>query len=401
MKRLKRVFLILFLLILVSQIPFAWRRYKLSRLNQAIQLVNSSRKTAEADTRYKEYRGVLHVHSFLGGHSSGTFSEIIAAAQANQLQFVLMTEHTEKEFDTAEMTLKGVHGGVLFVNGNEVALQNDDRVLVLPGHPTAAPVDASTIKPYSDRIRDGVLVLVAYPEKFKGWDNIGYDGIEVYNVYTNASQINPFVAFFDVLWSHRSYRDLLFASVYKRPSDNLSRWDQTLTKSRLTAVAGNDAHSNIGISLNDSGGKRLLGFQLDPYVTSFRLVRLHVLVPAEHSLDQSNLLAAIRGGHCFIGFDVFGDTSGFRFEAVSPSETKIQGDEISLTQNLRLQIRLPVSSRLILFKDGSPFSEDSGVTFKEVEVREKGVYRVEAYLPQLGAPVGDQPWIISNPIYVR
>src|ERR1700752_2890828 len=115
MKRLKRVFLLLILLIVISQIPFACRRYKLGRLNAAIQAVNSSRKTAETDTHYKEYRGVLHVHSFLGGHSTGTFSEIIAAAQANQLQFVLMTEHAEKEFDTAEMTLKGEHGGVLFV----------------------------------------------------------------------------------------------------------------------------------------------------------------------------------------------------------------------------------------------------------------------------------------------
>jgi hypothetical protein len=34
-------------------------------------------------------------------------------------------------------------------------------------------------------------------------------------------------------------------------------------------------------------------------------------------------------------------------------------------------------------------------------VSERGVYRVEVYLPQLGKPVGDKPWIISNPIYVK
>jgi hypothetical protein len=37
----------------------------------------------------------------------------------------------------------------------------------------------------------------------------------------------------------------------------------------------------------------------------------------------------------------------------------------------------------------------------EYVAKERGSYRVEAYLPQLGKPVGDQPWIISNPIYVR
>ena len=46
---------------------------------------------------------------------------------------------------------------------------------------------------------------------------------------------------------------------------------------RLTGVAGNDAHANIGVSLKDSSGKTLLGIQLDPYETSFRLVRLHAV----------------------------------------------------------------------------------------------------------------------------
>ena len=101
------------------------------------------------------------MHSFLGGHSSGTFAEIISAAQANQLQFVIMTEHTEKRFDTAAMTLKGMHGGVLFINGNEVSAENGDRLLVLPGE----------------------FRIVAYPQEFKNWDAARINGVEVYNVF--------------------------------------------------------------------------------------------------------------------------------------------------------------------------------------------------------------------------
>ena len=55
---------------------------------------------------------MVHVHSF-AVDTAAERSEIISAAQANQLQFVIMTEHTEKDFDTAAMTLKGMHGGVL------------------------------------------------------------------------------------------------------------------------------------------------------------------------------------------------------------------------------------------------------------------------------------------------
>ncbi|PWT92745.1 MAG: hypothetical protein C5B55_05740 [Blastocatellia bacterium] len=396
MKRVKKVLLVLLLLMLVSQIPFAYRRYKLHKLNSAIQLANSKHNVLETDQGYKEYRGVAHVHSFLGGHSSGQFADIISAAQANQLQFVIMTEHKEKDFDTAEMTLKGDHGGVLFVNGNEVSLPNDDRLLVLPGTPFADLSGQS-----SQRNLPGQVGIVAYPESFKSWQSTAYDGIEVYNVYSNARQINPIVAFFDVLWSHRSYPDLLFASFYKRPDENLRRWDQLLTTRKVIGLAGNDAHANIGLSLIDSSGKTLVGLQLDPYPTSFHLVRLHVLLPTDQKLDQTNLLAALREGHCFIGFDLFGDTSGFRFTAKNGAENRIQGDEIALTQNTRLEIALPVAGSIRLVKDGSAIGNDGQITFKEFEVKEKGVYRVEVYLPQLGRPVGDQPWIISNPIYVR
>src|SRR5215213_876288 len=233
MRTKRLILLIVVLLLVVSQVPFAYRRYKLRGLNNSIQQLNSQRVTHDASSGFVEYRGVAHVHSFLGGHSSGTFGDIIAAAQANQLQFVIMTEHTEKDFDTAAMTLSGMHGGVLFINGNEVSAENGDRTLVLPGE----------------------LSVVAYPEEFKNWDTPGLDGVEVYNVFTNSRRINPVVAFFDVLWSQRSYPELIFALYVARPDEALRKWDQAMTRTRLTGVAGNDAHANIGVNLKDSSGK--------------------------------------------------------------------------------------------------------------------------------------------------
>lgn len=364
----KFILLVVLLLLLLSQIPFAYRRFKLRRLSNAIQQLNSQRVPAQANG-FKEYKGVVHVHSFLGGHSAGTFGAIISGAQANQLQFVIMTEHTEKDFDTAAMTLKGMHGGVLFINGNEVSAENGDRSLVLPG-------DVS---------------IVAYPQEFKNWDTARINGVEVYNVFTNAKQANPVIAFFDVLWSQRAYPDLIFAHYFQRPDENLKKWDQALTRARLTATGGNDAHANIGASLNDSSGKKLIGIQLDPYEVSFKLVRLHVLIEENKPLDETSLIEAIRNGHCFIGFDFLGDSSGFAFEASAPA---IQGDETKMPAQLK--IRTPVPSRVVIFKDGSVFLDESGVTSREFSV-EPGVYRAEVYLPQLG----NRLWIISNPIYVR
>lgn len=392
----KLIVLIVVLVLLLSQIPFAYRRYKLRRLHAAIARVNAERAMPQPDEVFAEYKGVAHVHSFLGGHSAGTFSEIIEAAKANGLQFVIMTEHTERDFDTSAMTLNGIHAGVLFVNGNEVSTANGDRLLVLPGEASLAtsPSAQDVTRIAGDR---GATAIVAYPEEFKSWDVSGLQGVEVFNVYTNARRINPVVAFFDAVWSRRSYPDLLFALYYRRPDASLKLWDQALARSRSTAIAGNDAHANIGVSLRDSSGKTLLGIQLDPYETSFRLVRMHVLVDKNKPLDQASLLEAIKAGHCFIGFDFLGDTSGFSFAAESDGQSRIQGDEITLGQSTKLRIKIPVSGRVVLFRDGVQVLDESGVTGKEFPVTERGVYRVEIYLPQ----IGDQPWIISNPIYVR
>lgn len=390
MKRYKVLLLALVALLVLSQLPFAYRRYKLRRLSSNIRSVNASRHSGETDTTFSEYVGVSHVHSFLGGHSTGTFSDIISAAQLNKLSFVIMTEHTEKDYDTAEMTLKGVHGGVLFINGNEVSSSNGDRLLLLPG---SSPV----------------FRVVAYPDTYKSWDKEGVDGVEVYNVFTNAKRVNPIFAFFDSLWSRRTYGDLLFATFYSRPNESLERWDEALRNRRLVATAGNDAHANIGVSLNDSSGKTLFGMKLDPYETSFRLVRLHVLAPSRDShnlattngLDAAHLLDAIKEGHCFIGFDLFGDTYGFRFSAQNGAEKGVQGDELKLTGQTSLAVDVPVTARVLILKDGKPHYESPGSTHVDLPVTDPGVYRVEVYLPQLGNLVSDKPWIISNPIYIR
>ena len=404
MKRWKKLLLILLILGLLSQIPFAYRRYKLGRLHAAIQQVNSERTVSADNSDFVDYKGVVHVHSFLGGHSGGNFEEIIKGARSNQLSFVVMTEHTSENFNTAAMTLKGIYGGVLFVNGNEVRLPNSDRMLLIPGLESSADNSNVSLEEIVKRGRgkDG-LTFVAYPQDFRGWQTSFYNGVEVYNLFTNARQINPIAMFFDGLWSYRSYPDLLFANFYRKPTENLKKWDEAMAASgkRLVAIAGNDAHSNVGISLVSESGETLLGVKLDPYERSFHLVRVHVLVPKNKALDPGSLMEAIAAGHCFIGFDLFCETTGFSFSASNGTQNKIQGDEILVERGVRLAVSSPVASRIVLLKDGTAIKDDMSVKKKDYGVTEKGTYRVEVYLSQLPGPTGNQPWIISNPIYVR
>ena len=399
MRRRKKIALALLALLVATQAPFAYRRYRLGRLRAAIDAVNSARAPAE-DEAFAEFKGVFHVHSYLGGHSQGTFDEIVGGAKANGLDFVVMTEHAERDADTAAATLSGVREGVLFVNGSELAAASGERLFALPGLPAPAPPPADERALAALARSQGRAAFVAYPEEVRDWDLGGFDGIEVYNLYTNSKRISYPILLFDALWSYRAHPDLLFSTFYAKPRASLRRWDElTAAGLRLSAVAGSDAHSNVRL-----GAAGLFQIKFDPYERSFRVVRNHVLVERGRALDQGALLDALRRGRSFIAFDLFGDSAGFRFTAEGPSGSCTMGDEMVLPEGgeVRLYVATPVAGRVVFLRDGGVLHEARDSTRAEMGVSDRGVYRVEVYLDQLRDFLGDdRPWIISNAIYVR
>src|SRR5438128_8126398 len=240
MKR-RKILIVLLGLMVLSQLPFAYRRYRLARLQKAIQQLESQR-VAPTESEYVDYQGVIHVHTFLGGHSTGTFAELIAAAKTNALDFVIMTEHPQSQFNNAAMTLNGSFGGVLFVNGNEVVTANGDRLLLSPGSDNAnGATSQSTDDVIAKQKSSGGLSIAAYPTESRHWQTAAVDGVELYNLFVNARQKSKLALFFDGVWSYRNNANLMFANFFERPSDNLKLWDETIstTNRRLIATAGN------------------------------------------------------------------------------------------------------------------------------------------------------------------
>ena len=382
MRRLLKVLLALLVVLAVSQTPFAYRRYQLGQLDAVVRRLNAARAGGD-DAGFDDYRGVLHVHSFLGGHSAGRFEEIVAGARANELAFVVMSEHPSPHFDTRALTLRGTHDGVVFLPGNETAEDTRDRLLT-----------------FGDEGRR--LTFVAHPETFTGWESAqSFDGMEVYNLHADAANARPLTMLLDGLWSYRAYPHLLWTRFHQAPAENLRRWDELTTKGRrVVAVAGNDAHANVGIGLQTLDGDPLFQIKLDPYERSFRVVRTHALLPRSQQLNEQTVAAALAAGHAYVAFDVLCDATGFRLTASNGAEQKLMGDEIALANGVRLRAATPVTSRVVLLRDGRKVDEKEG-TVAEWDVAERGVYRVECYLPQLPEPLSRKPWIISNPVYVR
>src|SRR5437868_4315397 len=359
----RRILIAILGLAVLSQIHFAYRRYRLRRLRNTIQQLAAQRIAPTPENEYVDYKGVIHVHIFLGGHSTGTFAELVAAAKANQLDFVIMTEHPQADFDTSAMTLNGTHAGVLFINGNEVATASGDRLLLIPGTSKAAAMNIQSTQQIVEQQKlTGGLALTAYPSESETWKSSAVDGVEIYNLFTNARQISPVVMFFDGLWSYRSYADLMFANFFQRPDENLRSWDNAMlgTNRKLVATSGNDAHSNVGLSVNDSSGKQLIGVKLDPYERSFHTVRTHVLTKRGTGLMRESLLQALAQGHCYVSFDFFGDAAGFSF-SVKNSET-MMGDEIASSPNTEFIVRIPLAARIVMIKNGNLVDQRQGTT---------------------------------------
>jgi hypothetical protein len=398
-KYLKRALLFLFCIILLIQIPYIYRRYTTGKRAARIAEIQSQRM-ARTDPNFNEYKGVIHVHTSLGGHSTGGFDELIAAANANGLDFVLMTEHCEDDFDTAALTLNGIFGKALFVGGNELDTAETDRYLMLPGNADAAGFHKVPTNLFLQKAHaDGRIALVAYPEKFTSW-NADFDGIEVFSLNTAARQISPVFAPLDLLWSGSAYPDLTFVQLLRRPDENLRQFDLISKQRRITLFTGIDAHSNIGFHVfGDEAGHRWINFKIDPYETIFRIARMHILMEKNVPLTRDSLLDAVRRGHFFTGIDTLGDSSGFTFAPVG-GDTAIVGDEVPSAKGLQLKASSPVPARFLVFKDGERFGESTGLEYV-FDAAGPGVYRVEVYQDSLGPPFDRLPWIMANPIYVR
>ena len=388
--------------LIAVQIPFVYRRHQIGQAGNRIQHRLKGSVDRQTFPGFTEYKGVMHVHTFLGGHSTGTFEELVKAANANDLDFVAMTEHYDSNYDTSALTLNGIFGKALFINGQEVDTNDGGRFLLLPGSPESPGFTKLDSKTFLDKVHsEGRIAINNYPDRNRS-GVAGFDGIEAYSLHINLKQANILTAIGDVLWSFGSYPEATIATYLRPNRQYIETYDRIASEQRLLLTAGADAHSNKGYYLiADDEGNKHLGFKIDPYETVLRIVRMHVLVESGTPLTRESVIEALRRGHAFVGFDVLGNSSGFRYWAENGTDTRIMGDEIALGSGVKLSAVTPGASKMVVLRNGAKIAEFPDVVEMSLNITESGTYRVEAYLDQLGEPFDQTPWIMSNPIYVR
>lgn len=297
----------------------------------------------------RDFRGIVHCHSLYSHDSKGTYAEILAAAKAAGVDFICMTDHPPK--GDAGLSLregwKGLHDGVLFIQGHELA---GTHLLALG---IEAPVRGASIEEkIADIRRQGGVSIVSHPEEVEDWTPyLGADGMEIFNVHAAFTKLRKDPAKLGAaLRAVKEEPERSFRHLQELDPALLARWDEINRTRPFAGVAANDAHQNTNI----------LGLQLDPYPRVFRFVATHVRAEA---LTQEAVLRALKEGRGYLRF--------------GPSDVPFDAEAA-------LRGRVPERTRI--YREGREVGPP---------IEEPGLYRV--------VQVDDEglPRLVSNPIRVR
>ena len=322
--------------------------------------------------------GVVHVHTTLSD-GRATPEEVIEAARAAKLSFIVITDHGTLD----AKKLEGYHGNLLVIVGTETSTISGHLLGVGIPDPdfrfSGNPLD--TLKDIRDL--DG-LAIVAHPMSprkaflWSGWELPGSWGLEIINLDSmrrTAGWPNMLkTAFLSGLNPRYAALRLLTT-----PTKTLKQWDAILAERNIAGFAGADAHLT--------------------YELLFNLVKTHLLLEEPLSLnpiqDRAAILRALTDGRFYIGVDGLAAAQGFFAIVEGSGKQWSLGETIPLVPNLTLRAggRIPHASRLRVLKDGVEIAEEDNSV--QINSLKEGIYRVEVRLPDW-----EIPWIVSNPLYV-
>jgi hypothetical protein len=346
--------------------------------------------------------GNIHIHT---PYSDGTswHRDIAEDAIKAGLNFIIVTDHN-LWVSGIEGYYESDQGRVLLLIGEEV--HNPRRVpqashfLAIGADKELAPFAHDTQSLIKETQDAGGSGFLAHPFdltapafnvpslSWQDWGVNGYQGLELWN----------FMSSFKGLLTTRTkaVRAALQPDKYMTgPSPQLlNKWDELLSQGcRLVAIGGSDAH---GMSYTMWTITR----QIYPYEFLFRTVNTHILTSSEltgdYEHDKNQVLKSISAGHCWVGYDLPGSTTGFRYN-VQGQTAGIMGDEITLGMGATLQVRAPIICHIRLIHRGEVVADspnDTNLTFMPSET---GPYRAECLIHYKGQERG---WIYSNPIYL-
>jgi hypothetical protein len=243
---------------------------------------------------------VVHVHHAPSHDSDAPFEEVLAAAHAAPLDFLVLTDHAEP--GGGERLPAAEHAGLYRdASGHAVLVLVGVELGTADGHllaldvPHAVPDEG---RPGRDVIRDvhalGGFAVVPHPFTHGGWHDwdAPFDGLEVQNGASDLHRLmGPLVPL--RLLRHLFSPPATLRAAWVRPAQELARWDELLAAGRrVAAFAGADVHRNVWLP----------GGQVDPYLEVFRGVQMNC---PDAPLEPESVWSLLRSGRCSIRWRVW------------------------------------------------------------------------------------------------
>lgn len=327
----------------------------------------------------RTYTGVLHVHTDRSAGAGGTLEEVLTAARANAIDFVILTDHGT--LGHALENNEGWHDGVLIICGEEV-VTDGGHLLAFETRETIG--EHATLESAIAEVRRQVGVSVSIhhalpPTITTPLDPAQADLLEIWS-------------FMDDFLSRTSPRDILHTAarpdkVLAGPSRSLLRhWDRLLQQQQLPIIGGLNVHQHK---------QPLLEWKLlFPYSVAFQTICTCVQtaeLPPVAMRARDMVWKALREGRSYVVNRAVGPEKGFLFEYVSEAgRTRHMGEDAPYNAGGKFRIMLPQAAEVVLRHNGQPlsWSTASHMTFPTAG---PGSYRVEAYLNR-------RLWLLSNAI---
>ena len=342
--------------------------------------------------------GGYHIHT-VRSDGSGTPDDVAAAAARSGLAFVILTDHGDGTRPPDPPTYRR---GVLCLDAVEIN--------TLAGHLVALGLTTAAPYPLAGEARDviddvhrlGGWAVIAHPDspnpalRWRDW-TVPYDGIE----WLNA----------DSEWRGHGVPDLVgtalralvrppeaIASLFKRPTRTLQRWDAVNQLRPVVALAALDAHARLAWQGTAEPRQRTLVAR-PTYEDMFRTLVQGVVLDAPLSgdaeSDAAHLLAAIESGRTFSVVRAFAGPVTLDYIARQAGQTVAMGGRLPEMGAASFRAAVPQAPGVDveLIEGARVVTRGKGI----VELNgppSPGSYRVEVHFPGF-----DIPWIVSNPIY--
>lgn len=353
---------------------------------------------------YYDYQGVIHFHTQYSGDATGSFEEIAAIANHQNINFMISTDHNT--FKPLEDKKEGWYGNTLVLVGEELT-RPEGYLLAMNFKNSSNFSGHNTGEIISDIMQQGGMVIIAHTGhtkwKWEGKVHKGIAGEEILNFTDQLYSASPGSVLLSLIY-YPVNTPAAFIELYKRPIEVLREWDRKNQDHRFIGITAPDFHQAIRIGRD----------------YKFRFPRADKVIPIAHnhvimrtpfsgdiSHDKKMLFEALQKGHLYISMDILGDASGFFFSAKQGKETAWMGDQLSAARETTFSVNLPHSVPFKhvlthLYRNGEEIAQSVEPRFN-IQDKIAGAYRaeVEVEIPTFLGMSRDVVWIYSNPIYLR